>query len=322
MENLEQKEKEKILKLERDKEWKKFQVKVKDQKYMHQKLEEDYKKNVEMPELEKKKNELKEKREFYKPINRAEIDEFQKKYEENYKKKLEEKRQVREQWYDEMGVGKHDVDALKSKVYEKVVEEERHHVDPFAKEKEDKRKKAEKMNNYARIVKEMHVPEVSERKKRELEQVKKLMSQRNQRRSAPPNQRHSIPKANETNMGSEAGNRPNWKQFHNPLIPKPKPKREPIVVDYLQEARAKREETDSKTKHSTAMDWDAIKDDKIDDKTKIELLKARTRLIEENAKRKEQMNKVNGNSVEDNVDINDMLIDAIEMKLSILDQIE
>jgi hypothetical protein len=158
--------------------------------------------------------------------------------------------------------------------------------------------------------------------KRELEQIKKLVGQRNQRRSAPPNQRHSIPKANETGMGSEAANRPDWKKFHNPLIPKPKLKREPIVVDYLQESRVKREETDSKTKRSTAMDWDAIKDDKIDDKTKIELLKARTRMIEENAKRKEQMNKVNGNSVEDNVDINDMLIDAIEMKLSILDQIE
>jgi hypothetical protein len=164
MENLEQKEKEKLLKLERDKEWKKFQVKVKDQKYMHQKLEEEYKKNVEMPELEKKKNDLKEKREFYKPINRSEIDEFQKKYEQNYKKKLEEKRQVREQWYDDMGVGKHDVNALKSKVYDKVVEEERNHVDIVAKDKEDKRKKTEKMNNYARIVKEMHVPEVSERK--------------------------------------------------------------------------------------------------------------------------------------------------------------
>ena len=106
------------------------------------------------------------------------------------------------------------------------------------------------------------------------------------------------------------------------MIPKPKVKREGIVVDYLQEIRVKREENNSKKKNTTAMDWDAIKDQNIDDKTKIELLKARTKLIEENAQRKEQFNKVNGNTVEDNVDINDMLIDAIEMKLSILDQIE
>jgi hypothetical protein len=288
---------------------------------MHTKLEDDYNKNVVMPELEKKKIELREKREFYKPINRTEIDEFQKKYEQNYKIKLEEKRQVREQWYDDMGAGKHDIDKLKTKVYDKVVAEEKDHIDVYAGEKEDRRKRTEKMNNYARIVKEMHLPEVSERKRREIEQIKSLVGQRNQRRSAPPNKRNSIPKANESYMGSDS-NRPDWKKFHNPLIPKPKLKREPVVVDYLRGFRAKREETDSKTKHSTVMDWDAIKDENIDDKTKIELLKARTRLIEETAQRKEQINKYNGDSIEDNVDINDMLIDAIEMKLSILDQIE
>jgi hypothetical protein len=34
------------------------------------------------------------------------------------------------------------------------------------------------------------------------------------------------------------------------------------------------------------------------------------------------MSRVKGGSVEDNVAVNDMLIDAIEMKLSILDQID
>mmetsp|Transcript_14326 Transcript_14326/g.12631 ORF Transcript_14326/g.12631 Transcript_14326/m.12631 type:complete len:182 (+) Transcript_14326:175-720(+) len=181
------------------------------------------------------------------------------------------------------------------------------------------------MHNYARIVKEMHKPNVSDKKKKEVETIKHLLNQRNQRRSAPPNKRNSVPRANESEYGSDVNSgygKPNWKKFHNPMIPKPKAKKEGYIVDYLQEARVKRDVTNHRTKNSTALDWDAIKDQNIDDKTKIELLKARTKLIEENAERKEQMNKVNGNSVEDNVDINDMLIDAIEMKLSILDQIE
>ena len=319
------KEEEKIIKAERDKEWKKFKNKVKHTKYMHEKLEEEYNQNVLMPELEKKKNELREKRDFYKPIDRREIDEFQKKYEENFKRKLQEKRVQREQWYNEIGQDKYDANKFKTKVYEKVMQEEKGSEELRNKKAEDIKKKAEKMNNYARIVKEMHWPEVSEKKRKEAENIKKLLSKRNQRKSAPPNKRNNLNRANESGFDSDSHanyKRPNWKKFHNPMIPKPKLKPEGVTVDYLQEIRLKREENNNKSKNTTAMDWDAIKDQNIDDKTKIELLKARTKLIEENAQRKEQMNKLNGNTVEDNVDINDMLIDAIEMKLSILDQID
>jgi len=167
----------------------------------------------------------------------------------------------------------------------------------------------------------MHWPEVSEKKKQEIQHIKELMELKNKRRSAPPVKRANIPLATNSGYGSD-NIRPNWNKFHNPMLPKPKLKKVPVVVDYLREIRVKNEENHHKSKNTTALDWDAIKDQNIDDKTKIELLKARTKLIEENAERKELINRVNGNLVEDDVDINDMLIDAIEMKLSILDQIE
>ena len=50
---LKRKEEEHLIKLERDKEWKKFQSKVKNTKYMHEKLEEEYNKKILMPALEK-----------------------------------------------------------------------------------------------------------------------------------------------------------------------------------------------------------------------------------------------------------------------------
>ncbi|CAI2362401.1 unnamed protein product [Moneuplotes crassus] len=331
--HLKRKEEEKLIQIEREKEWKKLQSKIKNTKYMHEKLEEEYQQNVLMPELEKKKNELKEKRDFYKPIDRKEIDEFQKQYEENIKLKNEEKRHKREQWYSDIGGDNFDPNRLKTKIYDKVMEEDKGNQDMRSKKIEDRTRRQEKMNNYARIVKEMHWPTVSHKKKQEIEQIKNLLGQRNQRKSAPPNKRFGAQKPNESGFASDsnAGHaRPNWKKFHNPMIPKPKMKREPVVVDYLREIRVKREENDSKSKNTTAFDSEGMgkvnmsmfKDQNIDDKTKVELLKARTKLIEENAMRKEQMNKINGDTIEDNADINDMLIDAIEMKLSILDQID
>lgn len=51
---MERKEQEREIKAKRDEEWKKFRQKQKTNKYMHEKLEEDYNNKVLMPELEKK----------------------------------------------------------------------------------------------------------------------------------------------------------------------------------------------------------------------------------------------------------------------------
>lgn len=313
-----------MAKAKRDEEWKKYIVNKRKNKddYLHEKLEKDYKEKVLMPELEKKKLALREKREFYKPIDHKEIDEFQKKYEENIKIKIDQQRQKREKWYEDLGAGQYDPNKYKTKMLNRVIEDEKGAEELKQREIEDKKHKAEKMRNYAKIVKQMHWPEVSPKKQEEIEKIKKLMDQRNKRRSAPPKNRHDDGHNTDTDSKRKM-KRPVW-NFHNPLVPKPKPKREAVVTDYLRELRSKREtgDMDTGSKRETGANWKNIKDQNLDDKTKIELLKARTKLIEENAERKEKMNKVKGSSVEDNVDINDMLIDAIEMKLSILDQID
>lgn len=323
----EQKEKERLAKEKRDEEWKKFQQAQKtNNQYLHEKLEQEFNEKVLMPELEKKKQVLKEKRDFYKPIDHKEIDDFQKKYEENIKYKLEEKRMKREQWYDDIGVGKYDPTKFKTKVLEKVMEESKGTEEIKQKEMDDKKHKAEKMKNYAKIVKQMHWPDVSPKKQQEIERIKELLENKNKRRSAPPKNRNNVSKDHIYDP-EHAKNvkRPVW-NFNNPLVPKPKPKKEPVVVDYLLELRVKREAVEKDgtgSRRETGANWKNLinSDDKLS-QDKIELLKARTKLIEENAERKEKMGKISGASVEDNVDINDMLIDAIEMKLSILDQIE
>ena len=79
LEQMEKRERNKLERMQKEAEWKKLKKKINNEKYIHEKIEEDYNQKIIMPELEKKKEELKEKREFYKPIDHKEIDEFQKK---------------------------------------------------------------------------------------------------------------------------------------------------------------------------------------------------------------------------------------------------
>lgn len=95
------------------------------------------------------------------------------------------------------------------------------------------------MDNYAKIVKEMHWPQVSPRKREELEDLKKSLEERRKPLKRQMSKIHlavtdtegsrSIPSHKHTKSASKI----DWKKFHNPMVPKPQPKREAIVIDYL-----------------------------------------------------------------------------------------
>ena len=65
-----------------------------------------------------------------------------------------------------------------------------------------------------------------------------------------------------------------------------------------------------------------MQDQKLSEKEKYEMIKEKAKAIEEDAKRREKILAVRSqNSVDDTIEVNDMLIDAIKAKLSILDDI-
>ena len=65
-----------------------------------------------------------------------------------------------------------------------------------------------------------------------------------------------------------------------------------------------------------------MQDEKLSEKEKYEMIKEKAKAIEEDAKRREKILAVRSqNSVDDTIEVNDMLIDAIKAKLSILDDI-
>lgn len=57
-------------------EWEKAKKEIKPDNYLYTQIEERYKKNIILPSLEEKKQQLNEIRNFHKPIRKEELDEF------------------------------------------------------------------------------------------------------------------------------------------------------------------------------------------------------------------------------------------------------
>ncbi len=70
---------------------------------------------------------------------------------------------------------------------------------------------------------------------------------------------------------------------------------------------------------SPYLDWKGMS--KIEGNDKAELIKEKARMIEESAVRQERLLKVAPGSVKEENKVNDLLINAIEAKLAILDEI-
>ena len=103
------------------------------------------------------------------------------------------------------------------------------------------------------------------------------------------------------------------------MVPEPQQKREPVHIDWLGDRRKVRDEND-KGNMNQSMAWKKIVDNpELDEEAKMQILKTRSKIIEETAQRKEQMNKIRGSTMEGTVEVNEMLINAIESKLSLLD---
>lgn len=195
------------------------------------------------------------------------------------------------------------------------------------------KEKAKKMENYAKLVKQMHWPEVSPKKKKEMQNLRRSIDVKNRplkSRFSVKNLRNGTDTENKKKLSSHKHTRSqmkiDWKKFHNPMIPSEKPQRAPIVTDYLMERRIKRDERDmdefeEKPKQKNpALDWKSVLGKAFNDKEYSGLIKEKAKVIEQNARMQRK-----AAYYQDDIDgedrANDMLIDALEAKLSILDKI-
>ena len=254
-------------------------------------------------------------------------------------------------------------------------------------EKQERLKQLEKQRKYAKFVKEMHWPKVSKVKQQEMKSLKSSLDfHRPLNRSAnsqiiknrvSTNRSDSRVKkkydhqSNKNDFSSmeNTKNRINatshnllkipkrkWKE--NNMIPKPQPRKEGKVVDYLLQRRLRRDKYDNSldnrnsqyrnpyldlrnlvtdrsasrsTKNFSSLEHyglndnnktiDASLNDKHDRIHRLDQIRQATKQIEDTVNRKEQLMKYQGASINENVGVNDMLIHAIEAKLKILEDL-
>ena len=97
-----------------------------------------------------------------------------------------------------------------------------------------------------------------------------------------------------------------------------------VSCDWLKEQRMKRqeEEKDGRVRGSPKSEWKKdINSTDLSKKEKYELVRERVRVLEETAKRKEQILAVTKNgTIDQNDQVNDMIYESIKAKLSILDE--
>ncbi|CDW86846.1 UNKNOWN [Stylonychia lemnae] len=123
-------------------------------------------------ELEKERLEkLKEIKDNHKSVNKDDIESHSRKYDDLMRQKKEELRKKR----GGLEYQSESTDQLrnyKSKFYEDILNNEKEQKEQMFKEKQDKKKMQDKVGSYAKYVKEMYWPQVSEQKRLQLESVK------------------------------------------------------------------------------------------------------------------------------------------------------
>ena len=272
--------------------------------YLYQKLKEEYEKNFVIPELEKKKQKLENIRSFHQPINKDELDEHAKLCEENLKLKLREKRSLRKNRLNKLGQGAQSSKIYNTKFMKNMLRQEKDEKNKKELEKKELVEKRHKMGHYAKIVKEMHWPQVSPSKQREMELLikkvergnkpsetilEKARASREERNNYYVSSRYSkrtslkesaYPASDIESLSQERAHtskrtKVSWKKFKNPMIPaKPKPKPEPVVDDYLLKQRIKRQEREqddseeNPSKRKYGVKWQQISPEDLSDPEK------------------------------------------------------
>lgn len=294
--------------------------------YAHERIEKNYHEQILTPSLEQKKLKLENLRNFHKPINREELDEHDKNFLVTLKRKQNEKRIKREQ--EMKNHPDYNPKKFQSKFMKFTLDEQKER-EVLEKEEEKRiKEKADKMDKYGKLVKEMHFPKVSEKKRAEMRLIKKSMELRGNPLKTNRSQKKMTATDTDNkrlykNRNSSSQGNIDWKKFKNPMIPKEKSKPTPIIIDYLLKRRVKRDEKEQDLRdfglevHNPYHDWKSLVDKAINNEDYHDLIKERVRAIESSAKMTEDAAKIT-KDIDEEARANDMMISALEAKLSIL----
>jgi len=207
-----------------------------------------------------------------------------------------------------------------------------------AKEKSQIKERHQKSLDYAKNVKELYKPTVSKKKRLEMELIKKSLENphsmtktRKGLQSVKQSQNSSMmsPMSHKLNTEASSPLRKSRKKFSRakPIDekrysyhPQPYDKTSFVKHDYLRDIRLKKDDQTNSRQNRSQERWESdLLSNQFTQDERIEYIKQKTSLMEEEMKRKEALLKAHNNTtVDDTKEIDGMLIDSIRTKLNLI----
>ncbi len=304
--------------------------------YLYQKMTQQYEQEVEMPELEKRKREIAEKRNVYKPIRLVEIAEFQKKHDEQMmqsatERKKEQLRRLQEQFRYNQKVDK----ELKSVFTEEVIKKDSAVREKIKEEEDQVKERHQRMKSYAKMVKESHQPTVSSAKalelKKQVEQLKHQPRKPHKTALTPAGRNNSLnpsqtPLLNlKTRVPQNVKKVPTKRnsQSTRSIDAAGDSKMKKPKIDYLMEMEKSRAQVAGPRR--SLLEQSLLKlaaDEQLSAVDRYQLIKAQTEALEQSARQKEELLAVRKGDMKKAVEIggevSDMYVNSMRAKLALL----
>ena len=327
--------------------------------YLHEKMAEKFVKEVELPELEKRKQEIAEKRNLYKPIRKPDIEQGQKEHEEFLKKSAEDRRRSLLDMQKRQDQYMHKVKKeLQSVFTQQLLVKEQEQLQQLSLQGAVPKEKYTRRLQYAQNIKESFKPSISLAKAKELQDKieklkcpvkkphegqtidnKKAKSQeepkrqrgtslaggskdRNEDKPKRVRPQHTEPSdVKGKGQGNEKEKEKGQKRTKDTAKEgkKRKGSEEGGKIDYLAELK----KNHSAKGQGVAEHYKRIiQNEEMTHNDKYELINAEANKLEEEARRKEMLMKVKGGAVANlgiENEVSEKIISAMKAKLSLLD---
>ena len=301
---------------------------------LHTKIVSEFKEKYELPELEQRKQQLAQIRNFHQPIRLTNIKEHADEKKQLLQKKLQEHFKKREHLAE---CNKDNKDVYDSKFWKVVKTRETEENLQEQKEKDEVKERHLKKIQYGKNVVNIYKPKVSKKKQLEMTLIKQnlenphsLKEMRRQTRSVKNSHSKSVMSPTDKGISTTDASSVLRRRKHTFSKVKPldekrysyhiKPHDEYTFVkhDYLTQDRLQKADKGEKLYHLDSWDKDVNRTD-LTEEERIAIIKNKSALAEEDMKRKEALMKVsNTNTIDQTKQLDTILLDSIRNKLNFI----
>ncbi|CAG9323165.1 unnamed protein product [Blepharisma stoltei] len=284
-------------------------------------MEEKYKNEIEMPELEKRKIELAKKRQQVQPISLEEILDHAKKYKEITKEAQLRREREKHKWGMDNSIQSFTTPSRTQTYYDSESKEEE-----LKRDHDERLKKREKQKRYGEIVRELFYPTIDEKKRFEIQKIKDRLNLPKILKPIKESTYEKLNRSTDAIQGIEKKPKKVKKErnISEHVSKTPDVKSKTIVVDYLAERRAEKSHLEHDL-HRLFTKQEVHWNDDFSDipfAEKAKLIKEKSKSIEKTARMHEILAKstspTHPEALKIEEHINEMLLQAVRAKLNLI----